>query len=268
MEVSPIAANRNPLGGIDLNILCLMNAQIDERWQGADMVLPFNRLYLVEEGSGMLNTGGGAVEMVPGMAYLVPAGAPLTYRCSGYMKKIYLHFNLLGPDRYDLLRGCHRVGVVPLPPNLTEHLRRYGGGSSPEDNLRVRQLFYSLLCEFLPQYDLAGRPLRSYSEHVRETIDYIRENLSAQLRVEELARRRFLSCSSLSAMFRREVGVSIGRYMDDQLMMEALLRISGTRDSIQAISRGLGFSDQSYFARRFRLVHGVSPTECRQRNLM
>ena len=119
MQVWPVTPDQNLLAGIELNILCVMEARLDESWQGEGMTLPFNRLYLVEEGGGLLDTGGGPVEMVPGMAYLVPAGVPLGYRCHGIMKKLYLHFSMLGPDRYDLMRGFNQIGVIPLPPSLT-----------------------------------------------------------------------------------------------------------------------------------------------------
>ena len=268
MKICPIATRQNPGGEIELNILCVADAQIDQHWRGENYPLPVNRLYLVEEGSGMLDTGQGEVHMEPGMAYLVPAGAPLRYRCDGYMKKTYLHFHLYGPDRYDLMEGFTHVGVVPLPPELPEKLRFYGSRSSAEDSLRFRQLLYDLLGLFLSQYDLRGKMLPQYSDQVQSTITYIQENLSAGLRVEDLASRCFVSRSTLSALFRREVGVSIGKYIDDQLMTAALLRVGRTDDSIQEISRALGYRDQCYFARRFKQAHGVTPTEHRRRKMV
>lgn len=268
MYISAIAESQKLNNAVTLNLLCIVNAQLDETWRGDNMVLPVNRLYLVEDGGGILDAGEGEVKIEPGMAYLVPAGVPLRYRCDGYMKKIYLHFNLLGPNRYDLMEGFNHIGAVPLPPDLPEKLRLYGGSSSAEDILKVRQIFYDLLGSFLPQYDLQKKALPDYSEHIKSTIAYIQENLSAGLRIEDLAKRLFISRSGLSTMFRREVGVSIGKYIDDQLMMAALLRISRSHDSIQDISRELGFSDQCYFARRFKKVHGVTPTEHRRRKLL
>lgn len=265
MKICPIATRQNPGGEIDLNVLCITDAQINDRWRGENYPLPVNRLYLVEEGGGMLDTGQGEIRMEPGMAYLVPAGAPLRYRCDAYMKKIYLHFNLFGPDRYDLMEGFPHVGVVPLPPELPEKLRFHGSRRSAEDILRLRQLLYELLGLFLSQYDLSKKMLPNYSEHVQSTITYIQENLSAGLRVEDLAKRLFISRSSLATKFRSEVGVSIGKYIDDQLMTAALLRVGRTHDSIQDISRELGFADQCYFARRFKQFHGVTPTEHRRR---
>lgn len=268
MHISSVVKNQDLNGSVILNLLCVVNAQLDESWCGENMVLPFNRLYLVEEGSGMLDIGYGAVEMKPGMAYLVPAGAPLRYRCHGYMKKIYLHFHLLGPDMYDLMEGSAHIGVVPFPEDLPQKLRAWGAGSSAADSLKIRKAFYDLLDLFLPQFAFDQKLLPNYSEHVKSTIGFIQENLSASLRVEDLAKRLFISRSGLSALFRREVGVSIGKYIDDQLMMAALLRISRTNDSIQTISRELGFTDQCYFARRFKQVHGVTPTEHRRRKLL
>ena len=266
MKVSHIAQAHILNSRIDLELLCLADAQLDESWQGENYALPFNRLYLVEEGSGILDTGAGEVLMKPGMGYLVPAGAALRFLCSGYMKKVYIHFSLLGPDRYDLMEGFSLVGAVQLPPDVTQRLRYYGARDSVEDSLRVRQIFYEVLSLFLPQYDLWDRKTVKYSEHVLSTISYIRENLSVSLRVEELAKRLYISRSGLSELFRREVGVSIGKYIDDQVMTAALLRLRNTDDSIHRISRDLGFTDQGYFSRRFRQLYGMTPTALRRKN--
>lgn len=266
VKIQSFVSAADLLNILEPTIFCIAEAELDESWRGESYTLPFNRMYLVESGGGILAIGGREVTMRPGMAYLVPAGAPLRYRCDGYMKKTFLHFNLLRPDQYDIMDGFGQVCQVPLPPELHARLRQGGSGSTIAHHLLVKQSFYELLGLFLEGYDLAAGNIPSYCAHVEDTLAYIRENLSAKLRVEDLAKRRFVSQSCLAEVFRREVGVSIGRYIDDQLMMAAQLRLCKTRDSIQTISRDLGFSDQCYFARWFKKAQGVTPTQHRKRS--
>jgi AraC family transcriptional regulator of arabinose operon len=115
-------------------------------------------------------------------------------------------------------------------------------------------------------YGFAQEPFPNYSEYVMDTINYINQNLSASLKVEDLAKRLFVSRSFLAEQFRKEVGVSIGRYIDDQLMTEAQWRLGQSSDSIMQISQALGYGDQCYFSRRFKQLTGMSPQLYRKRH--
>ena len=93
---------------------------------------------------------------------------------------------------------------------------------------------------------------------------YIQHNLSAVLQVNELAQRRFVSKTYLERCFREEVGLSVGRYIDEQLMRMARWWLSQTSHSITAISQLLGYSDPCYFSRRFRQLMGITPLAYRK----
>lgn len=266
MEVRHFISAVKLINALEPTIYCIAEAELDENWQGEAYSLPYNRMYLVESGSGMLAVDDEEVEMRPGIAYLVPAGAPLRYRCNGYMKKTFLHFNLLRPDQYDIMDGFGKICQVPLPPKLHRQLCRGGSSNTLAHHLLVKQSVYELLGLFLEQYSLGAETMPNYSTHVAQTITYIRTHLSAKLRVEDLAKRQFVSRSYLAEIFRKEVGVSIGQYIDDQIMRAALLRLNKTGDSIQDISRDLGFGDQCYFARWFKKAQGVTPTQHRKRS--
>ena len=268
VEVRLFQSAVEKLNTLEPVIYCIAEAELDETWQGEAYSLPYNRMYLVESGSGMMAIDDEEVEMRPGMVYLVPAGAPLRYRCNGYMKKSFVHFNLLRPDQYDIMDGFGQICQVPLPPQLHEQLRRGGSGSTIAHHLLVKQSIYELLSLFLEQYPMAAETMPSYCQHVTQTIAYIRTHLSAKLRVEDLAKRQFVSRSYLAEVFRKEVGVPMGQYIDDQVMRAALLRRDKTKDRIQDISEDLGFGDQCYFARWFKKSQGVTPTQHRRQNQM
>ena len=64
--------------------------------------------------------------------------------------------------------------------------------------------------------------------------------------------------------FNKEVGVSMGRYIDDQLMSEAQRLLDQTYESVAGISQILGFSDPYYFSRRFKQLCGITPLRYRR----
>jgi len=110
-----------------------------------------------------------------------------------------------------------------------------------------------------------------YSEYVANTINYILKNLTAGLRVSELTKRSPISKSYLEKLFHKEVGVSMGQYIDEQLMSKAQRLLDQTDDSVTNISQTLGFSDPYYFSRRFKQLCGTTPIRyrhCRRLNYM
>jgi AraC-like DNA-binding protein len=92
----------------------------------------------------------------------------------------------------------------------------------------VREQLYRILNLAVQAYGLARNRLPAYSKYVSESISNILGNLSAGLQVETLARRCFVSKSYLEKRFRKEVGVSIGRYIDDQLICAAQEKLEQT----------------------------------------
>ena len=95
-------------------------------------------------------------------------------------------------------------------------------------------------------------------------MDYIHQNLSAQLTVAELAKRQYISCTTLNKHFRGEVGMTVGRYIDDQLLMWAKVMLCHTEHSVAEISAALGFSDPFYFSNKFKTLSGFTPSRYRK----
>lgn len=70
----------------------------------------------------------------------------------------------------------------------------------------------------------------------------------------------------LCRVFKKVKGVTIGEYVLKTRMLEAgrLLGVE-TNTSIKEIARKVGYGNFSYFCRRFRDYHGVSPREYRKK---
>ena len=258
------AVLRDSVNGAEL-VMCLSGyAVLDNTWYGNDVCAPFNRLYLIESGEGFLRTGDKTVIMQPGMAYLVPAGTNFSYYCETSLTKLFFHFNLLKPDKYDVFHGIKQILEVPMPAGLYKLTQSAYRGNTLADGMCAREQVYRMLNVFARQYSLAQERLPTYSKYVTDTIAYILGNLSAELRVDGLAQRGFVSKSYLEKLFRKEVGVSIGQYIDDQLMRAAQEKLDQTNDSIDKISQSMGFADSCYFSRRFKQLCGITPLRYRR----
>jgi len=255
---------RDNMNGAEM-IMCLSGyADLDNTWYGNDICAPFNRLYLIESGEGFLRTGDTTVVMKPGMAYLVPIRTNFSYYCETKLTKLFFHFNLLKPDKYDVFNGIEQILEVPMPAGLYEATRTAYQGNSLADGMLAREQIFRMLNIFARQHSLAQDRLPTYSNCVAQTIGFILGNLSAELRVDALAQKSYVSKSYLEKLFRKEVGVSVGKYIDDQLMRTAQEKLDRTNDSIARIGQSLGFIDPYYFSRRFKQLCGITPLRYRR----
>ena len=99
---------------------------------------------------------------------------------------------------------------------------------------------------------------------VSAALDHINENLSAVLRVEDLAARAGLSAYQLDQRVRTLFGLSVGQYITRSRIDLAchLLRQSG--DAISQIALACGYGDQTAFTRQFRRSVGLTPRAYRE----
>lgn len=249
---------------IRLHVFYSGYCRCDPSWQTEELATAFCRLYIPESGGGILRCGEETVEMIPGFAYLLPPEVPVSYCCPEQMEKLFFHLSFFSPDHYDLFFGCSQILRFPLPESrLAEYVKLYHS-QSYYSCIKLKQLLWELLLNMYQQLPAAALRMPTYSRHVRETVDYIHRNLSARLTVGELAKQQYISCTTLNKYFREELGVTVGRYMDDQILMQAKALLCHTGDSITEISSRLGFNDPFYFSNKFKAQSGFTPREYRK----
>ena len=240
-------------------------SEVHNTWHAEQCVTPFTRIYIVQEGSAYLTDGKQTFRMEADRAYIIPAGLVCSYHCDDMMRKLFFHVNVYRPDRYDLLWGVEKIGCLPLEKTAVDTLIHHYRSEGYLSAMILQASLMELLGRYLEQIR-ADTETICHSEDVTRTIDYIHRNLSARLRIDDLAAYQFVSRTYLTDKFRKETGISLGKYIDDQLMFEAQRRLYRTDASVGTISRELGFTDQFYFARRFKQLCGLSPLQYRKKS--
>lgn len=251
---------------LELAVYYIGQAQLDQAWHGKSSALPVNRLYFAGSGEAFIGIDGKYEALEPGFVYLVPVGTPMDFYCDGNMEKIYVHFNLFRPDHYDSLDGLNQIYRIPFSAQEYENLQLHAARGNFADTLIVKDVLYQTLAQFQEHYSIIDEHVPIYSKSVMNTIAYVQENLSANLHLEDLAKHAYVSRSTLTELFRKEVGVSLGKYIDDQLIAAAQRELSQTTRSIGEISNSLGYSNQCYFSRRFKQICGKTPQLYRTQN--
>ncbi len=102
-------------------------------------------------------------------------------------------------------------------------------------------------------------------ERQRRVVAYVEQNLTAALRVDQVAEALGISYFSLSRDFKRDTGMGMKKYMELLLMSRARHYLAATDLRIGEIAERLGFSDGFYFTKFFSRYEKVSPREYRRR---
>lgn len=105
-----------------------------------------------------------------------------------------------------------------------------------------------------------------HTDTIYKAIEYIRQNYSKKITLEDVAGHVYLSPSYFSKIFKNEVDVSFSNYLN-RLRVENSKRLLLNSDlSLSEVSEMLGFEDQSYFSKVFKKSTGVTPSKYRQRH--
>lgn len=114
-----------------------------------------------------------------------------------------------------------------------------------------------------PHFD-AQRSMYS-NRRLRPVLAYMRENLSADLSLFELASIAGLSPTQFKVVFKKSVGMPVHQYVIRRRVEYAVDLIKNAELPLSEIAVQVGFSSQSHMARLVRQITGSSPAEIRDR---
>ena len=131
-----------------------------------------------------------------------------------------------------------------------------------------RARFFCLLCDLQPliteKTDTAG--LSKSSECVQRIINYIDENYTQQLTLEQLAEIALVDKYHLCHIFKQHTGMTAVKYIHTRRIIEAEKQLLYSNRSADAIAFAVGFTTMQHFYRVFREITGTSPGEYREKN--
>ena len=99
---------------------------------------------------------------------------------------------------------------------------------------------------------------KSYDDKIADTLSFINENPSADLSVDALAERVFLSRYYFMRLFSEQTGSSVHAYVSQRRLLYASHLIREGTPAARAAAES-GFGDYSSFHRAFRKTFGISP---------
>lgn len=241
-------------------------AQVGPEWGRSDVCSPYTRIYYVHRGCGEAICGDVRTPLLPEHIYLIPIGYHYDYRCAEKFDHLYFHISMPQATGLDLFSACSTILSRPISTaDLTQMLRLYHSGSAA-DALAVTCRLYADAAAFVSQHRFTQQmPPHGYTELMQRLFPLIHERLSSKLTIAALAAELNVSTSTLTKRFHRELGKTLGEYIDSMLFQRAQNLLIGTEMSIGEIADLLEFCDQFYFSRFFKQHQGETPSSYRKR---
>lgn len=109
-------------------------------------------------------------------------------------------------------------------------------------------------CRLVKKYSMKG-----YSLPVQKVVNYITTDLGVDLSLKALAGQLNVAPSYLSALFKKEMGVTLTDYVSQQRIIHARHLLLDTDFPIKSIAQQCGIADMNYFVRMFKRTVGVTP---------
>lgn len=163
----------------------------------------------------------------------------------------------------DLVRAEDQV--VPL---YLKMLERELHGEGLGEKLYIESICSQLAIHLLRHYahvEFRSPKLGSLSPHLRRTlIEFIDENLTEDITLDDLAGLAGLSTYHFSRKFKADLGMAPHAYVISRRVEKAKRLLKSDRLPLKFVAAECGFTDQSHLSRIFRKLLGVTPNDFRK----
>jgi two-component system, response regulator YesN len=145
-----------------------------------------------------------------------------------------------------LLKPILRDEFVELFREVTNDLKKAAGQSFSTSHHLVTK---------------SGGNCNSYVAHAKQ---YIMENYSERVRLEDVSERLHVNPNYFSSIFKRETGKNFIDYLNEVRINESKKLLLHTDEKIFEISLQVGYGNFSYFNKMFKRLSGVTPQTYRE----
>ncbi|NLW69974.1 MAG: AraC family transcriptional regulator [Eubacteriaceae bacterium] len=109
------------------------------------------------------------------------------------------------------------------------------------------------------------KSINSMAPRIKPMLLYIWQNYSSRISLEDIAGAAFISKNECMDCFKKTLGISPIRYLNEYRIKTAAEMLITTENSITEIAESCGFYDNSYFTKFFRSIMHTTPLKYRKR---
>ena len=152
--------------------------------------------------------------------------------------------------------GVHPVYIDALSSSFAKKIEQLGDVDETSE----------LMCDMFRSYCRLVRKhaIKDYSPIVQKTMLIIDSDMSTSVSLASLAARQNISSGYLSAIFKKETGITVSEYIRKKRIDHAIYLLSTTHLQIQTVALHCGIMDVQYFSKIFKKQTGKTPKEYRE----
>lgn len=234
-------------------------------------VRPHYLIHFILKGKGRYQVNGHSFSLQTGDAFLILPGETTFYEADDDSPWEYAWIGFGGKDCRSLLSSC----------SFSDHGYIYHGGQSRQEREnfdQIRSLLRNMLLSFesgssdpfellgwfyliLSKMSGSGAAAPDLPEelYLEKALDYIHNNYSYPIRIQQLAKQIGIDRSYLYKLMERRFHLSPQQYLIEYRLMKAREMLTDTSMSITEITFSCGFKDTPSFCRMFKKRTGLSP---------
>lgn len=223
---------------------------------------------LCARGAGWCETAAGRFPVGAGQAVILPARHPHAYGASEADPWTVWWLHLTGRGLGEFMQSTRMTVEAPVRQLsdpfhaislVSEIVQRFERDVAPPSLLAASGAAWHLMT--LLAADRA--PGIDRAERVEAAAEYLRTHVADDLDVAELASMANLSRSHFATMFKDRYGIPVHEYRVGLRMSRARELLDTTETPIAVVATATGYADSFYFARLFKRVHGMTPSQYR-----
>lgn len=164
----------------------------------------------------------------------------------------------LSPEERKTLRGY----LLSLARAYFREEPHYALWCTGQAALLLHLLFSRMPAHTVTKGEISQRQRRG--DLLKRLLDYVDENYTHKLRLEDFARAQGRSVGFLSHFFKENTGQTFQEYVNTVRFNAACKRIAAGEERMLDVCMESGFSDYRYFSRTFQRRTGMTPEEYRK----
>lgn len=233
----------------------------DSNWKPKEINSPFNRLYIVFDGEGyLLDEEENRIPLKKDFIYLIPIHSTYHYRCDHYFEKFYIHFQmeyLPGHDIFSFNNTCTCLSVDQFD---ARHLVELAQSTDITDQMLFKSKLLELLSLFSKKTAIDYSQINTYITY-RSIFEYIENNCSITLNVDQLADHFSLNKNTLRINFKKDMDITLKQYIDLKIVEKLKNDLIYSNMTLKEMAYKYKFTDEFYLSRFFKKYTGISPKQ-------
>jgi AraC-like DNA-binding protein len=241
----------------------------DQAWLTTELRACHHRYVLVVplQGQGGVLVDGQLCRLAPGEVLLVCPYQSHYYTqlIDASLRWLFITFEYPAPEELTPLRD-HRIPLLPpAEESLLVAMTGYTAGEAErgeragEIALALAQVLTTCLLATPQPIARLPAPQDARDALIGQVSHFVYQEVSRPLTPGQVAEHVALSESHLRALFRRTVGISLGKFIRQAKIFTACQHLRTTEHSVTEVALACGYDSLFSFSRAFRQTMGVSP---------